>query len=81
MRSPLVSISRTATAEIVYMNRAAEHQVRTSNAIRVANNHLSPIDHKARPALDRAIDEAAGDEADLQTGGFPSLSPRETMPV
>ena len=55
---------------IVYMNRAAEHQVRTSNAIRVANNHLSPIDHKARPALDRAIDEAAGDEADLQTGGF-----------
>ena len=55
---------------IVYMNRAAEHQVRTSNAIRVANNHLSPIDHKARLALDRAIDEATGDEADLPTSGF-----------
>ena len=56
--------------QIVYMNRAAKHQVRTSNAIRVANNHLSPIDHKARLALDRAIDEATGDEADLPTGGF-----------
>ncbi len=42
----------------------------TSNAIRVANNHLSPIDHKARLALDRAIDEATGDEADLPTSGF-----------
>ena len=55
---------------IVYMNRAAERQVRTSNAIRVANSHLSPIDHKARLALDRAIDEATGDEADLPTSGF-----------
>ena len=53
---------------IVYMNRAAERQVRTSNAISVANNHLSPIDHKARLALDRAIDEAIGDEADLPIG-------------
>ena len=55
---------------IVYMNRAAKRQVDTSNAIRVANNHLSPIDHKARLALDRAIDEATGDEADLPTSGF-----------
>ena len=55
---------------IVYMNRAAERQVRTSNAIRVANSHLSPIDHKARLALDRAINEATGDEADLPTSGF-----------
>ena len=55
---------------IVYMNRAAERLVRTSNPIRVANSHLSPIDHKARLALDRAIDEATGDEADLPTSGF-----------
>jgi len=55
---------------IVYMNRAAEHQVRTSIAIRVTNNHLAPIDRKARLALDRAISEAIGDEADLPTGGF-----------
>src|SRR5262249_29105857 len=51
---------------IVYMNPAAERQVRTSNAIRVVNNHLAPIDRKARLALDRAINEA-GDEADLLT--------------
>ena len=54
---------------IVYMNRAAERQGRTSNAIRVANSHLSPIDHKARLALDRAINEPTG-EADLPTSGF-----------
>jgi PAS domain-containing protein len=51
---------------IVYMNPAAERQVRTSNAIRVVNNHLAPIDRKARLALDTAINEA-GDEADLLT--------------
>ena len=55
---------------IVYMNRAAKRQVDTSNAIRVANSRLSPIDHKARLALDRAIDEATGDEADVPTSGF-----------
>jgi DNA-binding CsgD family transcriptional regulator len=55
---------------IVYMNRAAERQVRTSNAIRLANNHPAPIDRKARLALTRAINEATGDEADLPTGGF-----------
>ena len=56
--------------QIVYMNGAAKRQVDTSNAIRVANSHLSPIDRKARLALDRAIDEVTGDEADLPTGGF-----------
>ena len=56
--------------QIVCMNRAAERQVRTSNAIRLANNHLAPIDRKARLALTRAINEATGDEADLPTGGF-----------
>jgi DNA-binding CsgD family transcriptional regulator/PAS domain-containing protein len=50
---------------IVYMNCAAERQVGTNNPIRIANNHLAPIDHKARLALD----EALGDEADLPTSG------------
>src|SRR6476646_1580665 len=36
---------------IICMNRAAERQVRTSNAIRVANGHLAPIDRMARLAL------------------------------
>jgi DNA-binding CsgD family transcriptional regulator/PAS domain-containing protein len=56
--------------QIIYMNRAAEHQISAGNAIRVENSHLSPIDRKARLALDRAINEATGDEADRPIGGF-----------
>ena len=56
--------------QIVYMNRAAKHQVRTSNVIRVTNNHLAPIDRMVKLALDRAIDEAIGDEANLPTSGL-----------
>ena len=55
---------------IVYMNRAAKRQVDTSNAVCVANSHLSPVDRKAGLALDRAINEATGDQADLPTNGF-----------
>ena len=54
---------------IIYMNLAAERQVGSSNAIRVANDHLAPIDRKARLALARAVDEALRDEADLPTSG------------
>ena len=56
--------------QIIYMNRAAERQISASNAVRVENSHLSPIDRKARLALDRAINEATGDEADRPIGGF-----------
>ena len=62
---------------IVYMNGAAERQVRTSNTIRVANNHFAPIDRMARLALARAINEATGDEADLPTSGFTIALPGE----
>ena len=55
---------------IVYMNRAAERQVSTSNVIRIANGRLAPINRKASLTLTRAIDEAIGDQADLPTGGF-----------
>jgi DNA-binding CsgD family transcriptional regulator len=56
--------------KIIYMNRAAERQISAGNAIRIENSHLSPIDRKARLALDRAINEATGDEADRPIGGF-----------
>ena len=56
--------------QIVYMNRAAKCQVSSSNAIRVANNHLCPIDRAARLALAKAIDEAIGGEADLPISDF-----------
>jgi DNA-binding CsgD family transcriptional regulator len=55
--------------QIVYMNRAAERQVNTGNAIRVAHNHIAPIDRTARLALARAIDEAIGIEADRPISG------------
>ena len=54
---------------ILYMNLAAKRQVGRSNAIRVANNHLAPIDRKARLALAKAVDEALSDEVDLPTSG------------
>src|SRR5262245_31909375 len=43
---------------IVFMNRAAEHLVSRSNALRVRNNHLVPTDCTARRALAAAMDEA-----------------------
>jgi integral membrane sensor domain MASE1/DNA-binding CsgD family transcriptional regulator len=54
---------------ILYMNLAAKRQVGSSNAIRVVNNHLAPIDRTARLALARAVDEALRNEADLPTSG------------
>jgi len=56
-------------SRIVYMNRAAKRQVKTSNALRVVNNRLSPVDHEARNALAKAIAEATADEAP-PSGGF-----------
>ena len=47
---------------IVYMNGVAERQVGTGNAIRVKNNHLAHIDHRAQLTLAKAIDEAIGDD-------------------
>ena len=41
---------------IIYMNRAAEQQVRTSNALRVEHDRLAPVDRAARVALGRTID-------------------------
>ena len=55
---------------ILYMNRAAKRQAGTSNAIRVANNHLTPIDPVASLAFARAIYEANADEEKLPTSGF-----------
>ena len=51
-------------ARVVYMNRTAERQVKTSNALRIENNRLSAIDRAARSALTKAIDEASVEEAE-----------------
>lgn len=49
---------------VVYMNAAAERQVKTGNSIRIVNSRVSPIDLATRAALSKAIDEAAGDDID-----------------
>jgi len=55
---------------IVYMNRAAERQVKIGNALRIMNNRLSPIDRLAQPALAKAIAEATTDETEIPSGGI-----------
>lgn len=49
---------------VVYMNAAAERQIRTGNSIRIVNNRLFPADPVARAALSKAIDKAARDDID-----------------
>ncbi len=50
---------------VVYMNHAAERQVRAGTSIRLVSNRLSPTDSAARAALSKAIDEAARDDAGM----------------
>jgi DNA-binding CsgD family transcriptional regulator/PAS domain-containing protein len=47
---------------VVYMNAAAERQVKTGTAIRILNNRLDPVDPAARAALSNAIDRSAADD-------------------
>jgi DNA-binding CsgD family transcriptional regulator/PAS domain-containing protein len=49
---------------VVYMNAAAERQIKTGNSIRIVNNRVSPANPAARAALSKAIDEAARDDID-----------------
>lgn len=55
---------------VVYMNRAAEHQIKTSNALRIVNNRLTPVNHGARGAMSKAIATAISDEAATPTSGI-----------
>ena len=49
---------------VVYMNAAAERQVRTGTSIRILNNRLDPVDAAARAALSKAIERSAADHDD-----------------
>lgn len=49
-------------ARVVYMNRAAERQIKTGNALRIVANRLSPVDYTSRTVLSQAIGAAIGDE-------------------
>ena len=48
---------------VVYMNTAAERQVRAATAMRIVNNRLHPTDQSARAALDLAIQKAGQAQA------------------
>jgi DNA-binding CsgD family transcriptional regulator/PAS domain-containing protein len=54
---------------VVYMNAAAERQIKTGNVLRVVNNRLLPADIEARSALAKAIDGAASEKLDGESGG------------
>ncbi|MDM0031495.1 LuxR C-terminal-related transcriptional regulator [Variovorax sp. J22P271] len=53
---------------VVYMNAAAERQVRAGHAIRLAHNRLSAVDPAARAALASSIDDAARAEPAMPPG-------------
>ncbi|MBX9844320.1 MAG: LuxR C-terminal-related transcriptional regulator [Xanthobacteraceae bacterium] len=54
----------TRDGRVVYMNAAAERQVRTGTSLRIVNNKLCPADPAAREALSNAIGQASRDEID-----------------
>ena len=49
-------------ARIVFLNRAAERQIKTGNVLRIVNNRLSTVSHTSRALLRRALAEAIADE-------------------
>jgi DNA-binding CsgD family transcriptional regulator/PAS domain-containing protein len=55
-------------SRIVYMNRSAERQVKTSNALRIVNSRIEAIRHEFREILSKAIADAIGDEAAVPGG-------------
>ena len=55
----------TSDGRVVYMNAAAERQVRTGNSIRIVNSQITPSDPAARAALSNAIEKAARDDIDM----------------
>jgi DNA-binding CsgD family transcriptional regulator/PAS domain-containing protein len=54
---------------VVYMNAAAERQVKAGNALRLVNNRLIPTDPQARATIAKAIDVVATDETEAGPGG------------
>jgi DNA-binding CsgD family transcriptional regulator len=51
---------------VVYMNAAAERQIKSGNSIRIVNNRIVLTDPATRAALSKAIDEAARDDLDKE---------------
>ena len=56
----------TRDGQVVYMNAAAERQARAGTSLRLVNNRLSPVDPAARATLDKAMQDAGRDGADMR---------------
>ena len=56
-------------SRIIYMNRAAERQVRAGNVLRVEHEHLSSVDRTVRVAMGNAIAQAIAEEAETPASG------------
>ena len=54
---------------VVYMNAAAERQVKTATALRILNHRLVPTDLRAGAALAEVIDKIARDETNAEPAG------------
>jgi DNA-binding CsgD family transcriptional regulator/PAS domain-containing protein len=54
---------------VVYMNAAAERQVKAGNAIRIVNNRIFPTDAQACTAIAKAIKDVATDETEAGPTG------------
>ena len=61
-----VGVFLTASdGHVVYMNHAAERQIRAGTSIRIVSNRIVPTDSVARAALSKAIDQAARDDVGM----------------
>lgn len=59
--------------QIVYMNAAAERQIKIGSAVRLVNKRLSPVDPSAQAALSKAIEQSGSGKYDINLSS-PSLA-------
>jgi DNA-binding CsgD family transcriptional regulator/PAS domain-containing protein len=55
---------------LVYLNRAAEGQIRAGSTLRVVDNRLVPRNSDAHSMINRAISEATSNESAIPAGGI-----------
>ncbi len=55
------------SGRLIFMNRAAEHQVKTASAVRAERDRLSAVDPEAQLALGKAVAEAITEEAEASS--------------
>ena len=62
---------------VAYMNRAGQDQLKTGNALRIVNGHLSAVSAGARATMAQAIADAATDNATAPASGVMLALPGE----